>query len=235
MDDEHIIVFNKDAKIYPSMWWTMPERHTFEVAHPSHIKDYSLIYYGKFFAVYLVFWYIIYYFYPAKTSFSDVLPGFILGLICIFLWFYYYIDSSMIFFNSETKNYYKSHVPHGRRIILNKHAEFNLGDFAAIIKNTDYKKLRAKLKLSDKDYPTYSNNKMEELVSEGKTNAGLHERYTSLRTAGFNIAFTIFSFGYLLAQYKDKTLITKTYKIIRKDIQEGKIQLRINIKQIKNY
>ena len=211
MENEYTIVFNKDIKLYPSQWWTLPEKHGVEVEHTSSFKDKSLVYYGKFFLIYLILWAVIYYLYPERSSFNDVLPGFILGLLCFVLWFSYYIDSTMIFFSSETKDYYKTNIPHGRRIILNTNKDFDIGENAAIMKHSDYKKLQKELKISDMDYPSYSNDKMEKLVSSGKTNAGIHERSSSLRDAGFNIAFTVFSFGFLLSLYKDKTLLTDSY------------------------
>ena len=207
-DQNYILLLDKNAKKYPSLWWTGPSDNLQEVQNYSDDTGYVL----KYLFLYVIIWTIVYFLNPKniRPSFSIALPPFILGFICLMFWCYYYISNKMIFYDKKHEEYYTFNIPHPRRIILNKN-NLNLGDNIGIISIKNYKKLAKKEKLKTENYPDYTRKKSEALIASGKYNPALSERRRASRYAGYNIAFTLFSFAYLISQSTGKNILKKCF------------------------
>ena len=208
MNENYILLLDKNAKKYPSLWWTGPSNSL--EGHQSYSDDTA--YKLKYLIVYVILWILAYYLNPTsiRPNSSIFFPPFILGFICLSFWCYYYITNKIIFYDKKQKEYYTFNIPHPRRIILSKN-NLNLGDNIGIISIKNYKKIVKEEKLKTDNYPDYTRKKSESLIASGKYNPAISERARAIRYAGYNIAFTLFSFTYLIAQTSDYKIIKKVF------------------------
>ena len=65
--------------------------------------------------------------------------------------------------------------------------------------------------LKTENFPDYTRRKSESLIASGKYNPAFSERRRSSRMAGYNIAFTMFSFAYLISQSTGKNILKKCF------------------------
>lgn len=207
-DQNYILLLDKNAKKYPSLWWTGPSNNLRE--DQSYSDDTASML--KFPVLYIIIWTLVYFLTPKiiKPDISIVLPPFILGFICLMLWCYYYISNKIIFYDKKQEEYYTFNIPHPRRIILSKN-NLKLGDNIGIISIKNYKKLIKEDNLKTENFPDYTRRKSESLIASGKYNPAYSERRRSQRLAGYNIAFTMFSFAYLLSQSAGKNILKKCF------------------------
>jgi len=207
-DQNYILLMDKNAKKYPSLWWTGPSNNLQE--NQPYSDDTRYIY--KYLIAYVIIWAIVYFLNPIKVrpDFATTLPPFILGFICLSFWCHYYISSKIIFYNKKNEEYYTFNIHHPRRIILNKNS-LKLGDNIGIISIKNYKKLVKQEKLKTENYPDYTRRKSETLIASGKYNPAFAERRRAQTDAGYNIAFTLFSFTYLITQSADQKILKKIF------------------------
>ena len=93
MSENYVLVFDKNAEKYPSLWWTGPSDNLQEVQNYSDDTGYVL----KYLFLYVIIWMIVYFLNPKnlRPSFSIAFPPFILGFICLMFWCYYYISNKV--------------------------------------------------------------------------------------------------------------------------------------------
>ena len=208
MSENYVLVFDKNAEKYPSLWWTGPSKKMNEVQAYSD----NLFNFFPYILGYIILWMIAYYFKPKSVNhdLNTVLPPFLFGLVCLTTWVYYYATNKIVFYNAKTAKYYKYNIPHPRRIITEHNSKIDLGDNIGIISIKDFKKIEKSLDLKTENFPDYSRGKGEKLA-EGKYNPAFGERYFAQRVAGYNISFTLFSFAYLLSQAQDKNILSSCF------------------------
>ena len=207
-DENYILLFDKSAKVYPSLWWTGPSDNL--NSHQNYSDD--TFYISKYLILYVILWCIIYTFNPKsiRPTLSIIMPPFLLGFVCLCFWCYYYISNKIIFYNKDKQDYFTFNIPHPRRIILNEN-KLGLGDNIGIISIDNFKKLVREEKIKTQNYPDFTRKQGEELLASGKYNSAYGERQKAQLNAAYNIAFTLFSFAYLLSQSIEKKILKKSF------------------------
>ncbi len=207
--DNYLLVFDKSAKKYPDLWWTGPSKN---MDDNRMFNDDAPIY-GKFIFIFILFWLIAYYLDPSrnKISISTYAIPFCFGLFTLLTWIHYFSNNSIIFYNSKTKSYYKYTVPHPRRIVTDNNDILKLKDNIGVIKIKDWNKLQRDYNIKSENFPDYSRYKNEILIKEGKIVETRGKRHHSQRSGGYNIAFILLSFAYLISQSKNKKTFSLCY------------------------